>query len=82
MKPEIREVSPRQVLAEVAAAIPSDVHPNIVIIGSLAAAYGLFRGANGLLSRRNITAAQLDDIGRRLLAFAIKPLEQSENKEV
>ena len=29
-------------MAKVAAAIPSRVHPNIVIIGSLAAAYGLF----------------------------------------
>jgi len=36
------EVSPRKVLAKVAAAVPSDVHPNIVIIGSLAAGYWLF----------------------------------------
>ena len=33
--------------------------------------------ANGLLSRRNATAEQLLDIGRRLLAFAIEPLEQT-----
>src|SRR5581483_1568406 len=32
---------------------------------------------NGLLSRRNATAEQLLDIGRRLLAFAIEPLEQT-----
>lgn len=44
MKPEPKEVSPRKVLQEVAAAIPQDVHPNIIIIGSLAAAYWLFRG--------------------------------------
>jgi hypothetical protein len=44
MKPEAKEVSPRKVLAEVAAAIPPDVHPNIIIIGSLAAGYWLFRG--------------------------------------
>src|SRR6266576_2256595 len=44
MKPEAKEVSPRKVLAEVAAAVPPDVHPNIIIIGSLAAAYWLFRG--------------------------------------
>jgi len=44
MKPEPKEVSPRKVLAEVASAVPSDVHPNIIIIGSLAAAYWLFRG--------------------------------------
>ena len=35
MKPEASEVSPKKVLQEVAAAIPDDVHPNIVIIGSL-----------------------------------------------
>ena len=39
MKPEAKEVSPRKVFAEVAAAVPPDVHPNIIIIGSLAAAY-------------------------------------------
>jgi hypothetical protein len=42
MKPEIKEVSPRKVLAEVAAAVPPEVHPNIVVIGSLAAGYWLF----------------------------------------
>ena len=44
MKPEAKEVSPRNVLAEVAAAVPSDVHPNIIVIGSLAAGYMLFHG--------------------------------------
>jgi hypothetical protein len=44
MNSEIREVSPKAVLAQVAAAIPPGVHPNIVIIGSLAAAYWLFLG--------------------------------------
>jgi len=44
MKPQPIEVSLRDVLAEVAMAIPPDVHPNIIIIGSLAAGYGLFRG--------------------------------------
>jgi len=44
MKPDAKEVSPRKVLAEVAAAVPPDVHPNIIIIGSLAAAYWLFHG--------------------------------------
>jgi hypothetical protein len=44
MKPEPKEVSPRKVLSEVAAAIPPEVHPNIIIIGSLAAGYWLFQG--------------------------------------
>lgn len=35
-----------------------------------------FLCANGLLSRRNATAAQLNDIGKRLLTFAIEPLEE------
>jgi hypothetical protein len=43
MKPEAKEVSPRKVLAQVAAAIPLEVHPNIIIIGSLAAGYWLFQ---------------------------------------
>ena len=37
-------VSPRRVLAEVAAAVPPGVHPHIIIIGSLAAGYWLFPG--------------------------------------
>jgi hypothetical protein len=44
MKPTPKEVSPRKVLVEVAAAVPREVHPNIIIIGSLAAGYWLFRG--------------------------------------
>jgi len=44
MTPEVKEVSPRKVLAEIASAVPSEGHPNIIIIGSLAAAYWLFRG--------------------------------------
>jgi hypothetical protein len=43
MKRAPQEVSPRQVLKEIAGAVPPEVHPNIIIIGSLAAAYGLFR---------------------------------------
>jgi len=38
------KVSPKKVLAEVANAVPKDVHPNIIIVGSLAAAYWLSRG--------------------------------------
>jgi hypothetical protein len=32
--------------------------------------------ANGLLSRRTVTADQLKDIGQRLISFAIEPLEE------
>ena len=44
MTREAKEVSPKKVLAEIASAVPSEVRPNIVIIGSLAEAYWLFRG--------------------------------------
>ena len=44
MASHTKEVRPGKVLAEVAKAIPPDVHPNIIIIGSLAAAYWLFHG--------------------------------------
>ena len=39
----LKEVSPQKVLAEVAGAIPAAIHPNVVIIGSLAAGYWLFQ---------------------------------------
>ena len=42
MKPRAKEVSPRKVLKEVAAAVPGDVHQNLIIIGSLAVGYWLF----------------------------------------
>jgi hypothetical protein len=44
MKAEAKMISPKKVLAEVAAAIPADVKPNIIIIGSLAAGFQLFHG--------------------------------------
>jgi len=43
MNNETKEVSPRKVLAQAAAAIPRVVHDRVIIIGSLAAAYGLFK---------------------------------------
>jgi cytoskeletal protein CcmA (bactofilin family) len=48
----IKEVSPRKVLAQVAVAIPAEIHPNIVIIGSLAAGYWLFRRADATFGVR------------------------------
>ena len=42
MNPTAGGVSASAVLAEVSAAIPFDVRPNVIIVGSLAAAYGLF----------------------------------------
>jgi len=51
MTPEAKEVSPKKVLMEIAAAVPSDVRPNMIIIGSLAAAYWLFHGDQVLAVR-------------------------------
>ena len=42
LKPQI--VSPRRVLERVAAAVPPEVHGNLIVIGSLAAGYWLFHG--------------------------------------
>jgi len=44
VSPEAWEVSPGQVLGEVASAVPPGVLPNLIIVGSLAAAYWLFAG--------------------------------------
>jgi hypothetical protein len=43
MKKEPKEVSPKKVLAQVASAVPNTVHQNIIVIGSLAAGYWLFK---------------------------------------
>ncbi len=51
MRPEAKEVFPRKVLAEVAKAVPLEVHPNIIIIGSLAAAYWLFKSDQSISVR-------------------------------
>jgi len=51
MTPEVKEVSPKKVLEKIAVTVPSDVKPNIVIIGSLAAAYWLFHGEQAFAVR-------------------------------
>lgn len=38
------EVSPSKVLQQVAGAVPENIRPNIIIVGSVAAAYWLFKG--------------------------------------
>ncbi len=43
MRMEIQEVFPRQVLEQVSTALPPEVKGNIIIIGSLAAAFSLFK---------------------------------------
>ena len=48
MKSEPKEVSPHKALAEVSIAIPEDIYQNIIIIGSLAAAYWLFQGDDAI----------------------------------
>lgn len=83
MKPEPREVSPRKVLQEVAAAIPQDVHPNIIIIGSLAAGYWLFRGKDAfgvrtkdvdcVLSPHLSAVEKGREVAEKLLAAGWKP---------
>jgi hypothetical protein len=48
-------VSLRDALAVVAKAIPPEVHPNIIIIGSLAAGYGLFpRGEQSSVRTKDV----------------------------
>lgn len=88
MKPEAKEVSPRIVLAEVAAAVPADVHPNIIIIGSLAAAYWLFHGDDTfgvrtkdidcVLSPHLSAVEKGRAVAERLLAAAWRPKSEGE----
>ena len=88
MKPETKEVSPRTVLAEVAAAVPPDVHPNIIIIGSLAAAYWLFhaddtfgvrtKDIDCVLSPQMSAAEKGRAVAERLLAAGWQPKSEGE----
>jgi predicted esterase YcpF (UPF0227 family) len=72
MKSGANEVSPRKVLAEVAAAIPADVHPNIIIIGSLAAGYWLFQTDHSACApRTSIACSRLSPDLYLLMAFSI-----------
>jgi hypothetical protein len=88
MKPKPKEVSPRRVLAEVAAAIPSGIHPHIIIIGSLAAGYWLF-GGKGTFSVRtkdidcvlspHLSAVEKGRVvAEKLLAAGWKPRNEGE----
>ncbi len=86
MSPELREVSIRQVLAELTGAIPPDVRPNIVLIGSLAAGYWLFGGeqpagvrtkdADCVLSPRVSAVEKGRELVGKLLKAGWKPREE------
>jgi len=80
MKPEAKEVSPRKVLAEVAAAIPADVHPNIIIIGSLAAGFWLFQGDQSFGVRTKDIDCVLSPLSGPLLADGLLHLGFSDLK--
>ncbi len=85
MNGELKEVSPKAVLAKVAAEIPPEVKGNIVIIGSLAAAYWLFKNEESFGVRTkdvdcvlspHYTAVQNGKvIAERLLAAGWRPRE-------
>ncbi len=51
MNSEPRDLSPHDVFAQVAAAVPPELHANIVIIGSLAAAYAFTDARGGTAMR-------------------------------
>jgi len=84
MNVEQKRVSPRKVLAEVAAALPAEVHANIVIIGSLAAAYWFSRGddsfsvytkdIDSVVSPHMAAAEKGRVIAAKLLAAGWKPM--------
>jgi len=83
MTSEFREVSPALILAQVSAAIPIETRSNIIIIGSLAAAYWLFGGDRSLgvrtkdidcvLSPRLTAVERGRVIAEKLLASGWKP---------
>lgn len=88
MNIETREVYPRKVLAQVASAIPPAVHPHVIIIGSLAAGYGLFRGEETFGVRTKdvycvlspyVTAVKCGStVAETLLASGWRPLAEGE----
>lgn len=91
MKPKTKEVSPQKVLAQVAAAIPPDVHQNIIIIGSLAAGYWLFQGDKSfgvrtkdidcVLSPRVTAVNKGRVVARQLIAAGWKPIFKGKFKK-
>jgi hypothetical protein len=80
MKPEAKEILPRKVLAEVACAIPDYVHPNIVIIGSLAAGYWLFQSNQSFGVRTKDIDCVLSPLSGPLLADGLLHLGFSDLK--
>ena len=88
MSSEPSDLSPRDVFAEVAAAVPTELHPHIVIIGSLAAAYAFMDRRRGTAMRTkdvdcvlapHLTAVEHGQlITKRLLAAGWRPRRAGE----
>jgi hypothetical protein len=86
MNRRIKEVSPRRVIEEVAAAVPPQVLPHIIIIGSLAAAYWLFasddtigvrtKDVDCVLSPQVTAVENGQAVAERLLAAGWRPIPQ------
>lgn len=83
------EVSPQKALAKVATAMPPEVHPNVIIIGSLAAAYWLSRedasfttrtkDADSVISPHISAVEKGRAIAEKLLAAGWKPKTDGEH---
>jgi len=76
------ELSPRDVLKQVAEAIPEDLRGGVIVVGSLAAAYWLFgdqkrsvrtKDVDAVLSPRETAAVVGPQIANRLLGTGAPP---------